>query len=127
MKLSVIKRLLMESFPADVQKWAGALVTPLNSFLDQVTKALANELTVGDNLKAQVWPVVIEASQAYPVRLSYSLNQKPSAVFVGRIAAQDGSSVPAHSLTWTWYGNSIEITFNSLSSVKYDVTLIALV
>ena len=127
MKLSTIKRLLIEGLPNDVKKWIPGLIQPLNTFLDQVTRALANELTVNDNLKAQQWSVTIGANQTYPIRLSYRLNERPTAVFVGRIVASGGTAVPAYSFEWTWKGESIEVTFNSLSAVEYNVTLIALV
>lgn len=125
MKLSTIKRVLTESFPSDVQKWIGSLVSPLNNFLDQVTRALTNELTLADNLKAQSWVVTLEAAQTYPIKLAYNLNQKPSVLIVGRIASQDSSAIPAHSFTWTWYGDRVEVTFGSLSAVKYDVNITA--
>jgi hypothetical protein len=127
MKLSTIKRLLLEGLPSDVKKWIPGIVQPLNQFLDQVTRALANELTVSDNLKAQQWSVTIGANQTYPIRLAYRLNERPSAVFVGKIAASAGAAVPAHSFEWTWKGESLEVRFNSLSAEEYNVTLIALV
>lgn len=125
MKLSVIKRILVESFPSDVQKWVPAIVQPLNSFMDQVAKALSSGLTVRDNLKTQVYTITLSASQTYPLAVSYDLNEKPLEVRVGRIAAQDGSALPAHSFTWTWKGTQLDLTFNGLSAVKYDVILIA--
>lgn len=125
MKLSVIKRILVESFPSDVQKWIPAIVQPLNSFMDQVTKALSSGLTVRDNFKTQVYSVTLSATQTYPLTISYDLNEKPLEVRVARIAAQDGSNIPAYSFTWTWKGNQLDIKFNGLSAVKYDVALIA--
>ena len=125
MKLSVIKRILVESFPSDVQKWVPAIVQPLNSFMDQVTKALSSGLTVRDNFKTQVYTITLSASQTYPLTVSYDVNEKPTELRVARIAAQDGSALPVYSFTWTWKGNQLDMTFNGLSAVKYDVTLIA--
>jgi hypothetical protein len=125
MKLSVIKRILVESFPSDVQKWVPAIVQPLNSFMDQVAKALSSGLTVRDNLKTQVYTITLSASQTYPLTVSYDLNEKPLELRVARIASQDGSALPVHSFTWTWKGNQLDMTFNGLSAVKYDVILIA--
>lgn len=125
MKLSVVKKISLELLPADARKWFSVVAQALNSFLEQVTRALTNQLTISDNFKAQKYVQTIEATQTYPMKLAYSLNEKPSSVHIGQINTNDGSALNAHTFSWKYDNGNIEVTITGLSAVKHTVTFIA--
>lgn len=127
MKLSVIKKLSVDLVPEDARQWVSALVQPLNGFLDQVTRALTNQLTISDNLKSFKTALIVEGTQAYPLKIAYPLNEKPSLVLLGQIQTQDGSAVSAHTFTWKLNNGVLEVTIAGLSAVKHSITIVALV
>jgi hypothetical protein len=102
-------------------------ISPLNNFLDQVTRVLSNQITFSDNLKSVKKSVVISSAQTYPVELAYSLNEPPSLVVVGQIYATDGSVVAPYSFSWKLVNGTLHLTFSGLAATEHKTIICALV
>jgi hypothetical protein len=124
-KISSTKKITIEEFPSEVRGWLRKLVDPLNRFLEQVYYALVNGLTIRDNLKAQCKPLTVAVGQTYPIKQSWGLNERPTAVLVAQIAESAGGSVPAYSMVWVYDSGTLEITFVGLDPTKkYNVSIL---
>ena len=124
MKISSTKKLLIELLPEDVRKWFALVSGPLNTALDQYNRALTNQLTIADNLKTQKWSIVISATQDYPLKLTYKLNENPT-VFHVQLLPADGSVATLTGQRIEVLNGSVELTFTGLSAVKHSLTLVA--
>lgn len=96
-------KILREKFPSDLT-WLGNLLTPLNSFMSDVSLALANRLTVGQNMDAELKTITCDG--VYPITLAWGRTQKPGYGIIGKVEREDGSSVtlPA-AITMVWSFN----------------------
>lgn len=127
-KINSTKKIVIEEFPSEVRGWLKKLVEPLNRFLEQVYYALVNGLTIGDNLKAHIKESTLAPSQSYPIKQSWELNQRPTAVLVASIRESTGGAVPAYSMVWVYNSGALELTFAGLDNTKrYHVTILGLV
>lgn len=125
-KINSTKRIIVEEFPVEVRSWLKKLIEPLNRFLEQVYYALVNGLTVKDNLKAQVNTVTLDAA-ATTAKLSWNLNERPTAVFVANISDETGAVVSPYSMSWVFNNGQVELTLNGLSANKHTLTILGLV
>lgn len=126
-KINSTKKLVIEDYPAEVRPWLRKLIDPLNRFLEQVYFALVQGLTTKDNLKAQVNTITIAANQTYPVKISWNLNERPTAVFAANIVDTTGAAVDPHSFSWVYNNSQVEITLNGLSANEHKLTTLGLV
>jgi len=126
-KINSTKRIILEEFPSEVRSWLKKLVEPLNKFLEQVYYALVNGITIKDNLKAQVNNITIEAAQTYPVKYSWSLNERPTAVMPANIVDTTGAAVSPYSFSWVYNNGQVELTLSGLASNKHTLTVLGLV
>lgn len=120
MKFSTTKTIVLEEFPDDVKPWLTKLINPLNQFLEQTYKTLVNGITIRDNVKSQVDEIKIVANQVYPIKVSWKVNEKPTACYLGALQ-QDTSSftlLPVHSFQWVYNQGQLEIYFNGLDTTK---------
>ena len=104
------------------------VVGVVNPFFEQCFQILTNGWTLRDNAKAQLFSVSIGAGQSYPVRVLCTLNERPFAVHLARIAEDDSSpgTIPAHSFQWSYVNGYLEITFSGLDSgTAYTVDMYA--
>ena len=127
-KVTSVKRLVLEDFPNEIRGWLGSkLLEPLNGFIDQTVTALTNNLTISDNFKAKKYEVSVTNDQVYPIKLSYTLNERPSEVRIASVVPSDGSIPTAvFSVFWRYVDNQLQITFLGLETAKkYNVNLIA--
>jgi hypothetical protein len=127
-KISSIKRFFAEDFPAPVRVWiSDKLLVPLNQFIDQSVSTLNGGITYADNLKCKRYDIVIAASQMYPIKLRWDLNERPNAVYIAQFVPQDNSTPSAAvSLFWLYDANQISITLIGLDAAKkYNIRLIA--
>lgn len=130
MKFSTTKTIVLEEFPAEVRSWLTKLINPLNQFLEQVYKTLVNGITLRDNMKSQVSDIKIGVQQAYPIKLAWNLNEKPTACLLGAMAEDVSafSPLPLHSFQWVFNQGQIEIYFTGLDTNKaYKATIVTLV
>ena len=127
-KISSSKKLILEDLPAEQRSWMKKVIEPLNRFLEQTYFALVNGLTIRDNLKAQISDSTVEINQVYPVKIAWTLNERPSAVLVALIQDDLGSAIPAYSMTWTLDSGVLKLTFNGLTATnKYNLKILGLV
>jgi len=127
-KISSSKKLILEDLPAEQRSWMKKVIEPLNRFLEQTYFALVNGLTIRDNLKAQISDSTVEINQVYPVKIAWTLNERPSAVLVALIQDDLGSAIPAYSMTWTIDSGVLKLTFNGLTATnKYNLKILGLV
>ena len=127
-KISSSKKLILEDLPAEQRSWMKKVIEPLNRFLEQTYFALVNGLTIRDNLKAQISDSTVEINQVYPVKIAWTLNERPSAVLVALIQDNLGSAIPAYSMTWTLDSGVLKLTFNGLTATnKYNLKILGLV
>ena len=129
MKINAVRRLVLEDFPSEVRSWLTKLIQPLNQFTGEVIAALSGGLTIGDNLKAKKYDLTIAASQAYPIKLSYTLNEKPTSVSVAYCMEDTGTPTTptvAYSVWWTYSNNELSVTMIGLDAAKrYKVIVLA--
>jgi hypothetical protein len=127
-KINSTKKIILEEFPGEVQGWLKKLVELLNRFIEQVYYALVNGLTIRDNLKSQVKPTTIAVGQTYPVKMSWDVNERPTAVMVAQITESANGTIPAYSLAWVFNNGTLELTFVGLDPTKkYFVSILGLV
>jgi hypothetical protein len=131
MKISAVKRYILEDYPKETQSWLGKLIQPLNQFLEQAIAILQNGITVSDNVKSLKKELTIQVNQTYPIKLAYTLNERPSFVLVGSLREDTGSPAAPTSAPypyWEYKEGNLEITMVGLdASKKYKLTLIAIV
>lgn len=130
MKLSTQKKLALEEIPQEHRGWFGKVLNPLNKFIEQVFFAISKGLTIGDNLKAQTFSLKITADQDYPMKVSWTINERPTAVLLASIIEDTGApgTIPVHSHQWEFSNGSISITFNGLEATKaYKAVVVGLV
>lgn len=125
-KINSTKRIIIEEFPAEIRVWFKKLIEPLNRFLEQVYFALVNGITVRDNLKAQVNSITLEASST-KAKISWTLNERPTAVFVANIVDTTGAAVSPYSMSWVFKDGQVELTLNGLAARKHTLTILGLV
>jgi len=117
---------VVEDYPKEVRPWLNKMIYILNPFLEQVYTALVNGLTYKDNAKAKIIPLSIYLAETDKL-IKWDLNEKPTAVFIGKIEVTDGTH-PTNQITMTWLytqADQLDIKFNGLDAAKeYRVTLI---
>ena len=123
------KRVIRENFPSDV-KWLSRLLDPINSFMEDITLAFHNRLTIAENMDAEIRVVTVGGS--YPVQFSWGRASKPTIGLIGKIERTDGTDVSlssAISLNWT-YTQKGEISIDDVvglddaSDKKYNLRLV---
>lgn len=128
-KLPRITRLLMENFSG--QPWMEPLVNTLNQFMDEVVSSLNKDLTLTDNMAAEIRTV--EVNGTYPLKLAYTLSRRPVSVLVGDVKRSDGTTVTltdAVFVQWSFnqagqlqIDNVVGLSPAASSSIKYKLTL----
>ena len=133
-KIPPIRRLSVEDFKEQAE-WIERLITPINDYFERTTTALNRNLTIAENFAGDIRTVTIDGT--YPLKLSWSLSARPTAVLVGGIARTTGASFTQTSaLQVTWQFNQAgQLQIDSLlgtlnpapsASDKYRLTLVCL-
>lgn len=128
MRLSTVKKIIIEDFPSEQRKWLPKLTLPLNTFLDQAYKALIKGITIRDNLKAEITSLTLLAGETSR-KIKWGLNEKPSVCILGNIVYDNGE-VPTTQITmyWVYANGQIEVTFLGLdANSKYKITILGMV
>lgn len=89
-RLPSISKLIVEDFP-EQKSWAGKLFQPLNTFMEQVYSALNRSLTLKDNMAADI--ITAELDGQMPLKIAWTLKNKPTAVLVGDCYRTDGTAL----------------------------------
>lgn len=127
MKISANKKFILQDFEPEQQKWIAKLTGPLNSFIEQVIQACSQGLTTTDNFKCQRISLNIAVNQTYPIKQSYTLNERPYDVHVGNVYESTGAVPTApFSVYAVWLGTTLELTMIGLDASKsYTINIIA--
>jgi hypothetical protein len=129
-RLPPIQRLVTEDFP-EQKKWLGKLLQPLNQFMESIYSTLNKNITIADNLAADIR--TIELDGTFPVNLSWSLTAKPIAVVVGDCYKSSGASMTLTSavqVQWQ-FNQSGQLQIDAIAGVtpsastKYKVVLMS--
>ena len=129
-QLPSLKRILSESFPE--VKWIGRLLGPLNQFIEEVVRALNNELTIAANMDGVVKTVMVDGT--YPVKFLWTRASRPTVAWIGQCREVSGPHTPlgaALFLDWEFTGDG-QIKINEIAGLsdsptaKFYVTIIAL-
>jgi hypothetical protein len=111
MKLPTFKRIVSEEFP-EQRKWLPKLIAPLNSFLEQVTQGLNKNITVQDNLDAEIKTITVSE---FPYIFSYS--KPPKSVTVGKYPSlPTGTGI----VTWYYTGTALSVSIDGFSPTQKD-------
>lgn len=62
MKPRYIKRIIKDDFPLDVQEWIDTLLYPLNSNIEQNSQILSKNISLNDNIAADVRTLTVSGS-----------------------------------------------------------------
>lgn len=131
-KIPQIKRLVTEDFQ-EQKSWINKLFLPLNTFMESVFSALNKNLTITDNMAAEVKVVQFSSvpSFANPLPLSWTLNRAPTAIVVANAQLVTGANfvlTQAVTVQWAWTATGLQITnllgVTPTSSNLYNVTLV---
>lgn len=129
-RLSSIKRILTESFPG--VKWISALLAPLNQFIEEVNRALNNELTIAENFDGVVKDVIVDGT--YPIRFVWSRSARPTVAWIGYARELSGPHTALTdplSLDWEFSGDGY-FKINAIpglaasASAKWVIKVVAL-
>ena len=126
MKLTKIARLRKDDLPGSPD-WATRLLTPINSFFENVYLALTNKLSFQDNFNAQIKTITISTPEL-PYEFTPTITGKPIGVVLCQILKDTGSHETIASavyIDWS-YQNGL-ITIHGITGIdgtsKYFLTI----
>ena len=125
MKLTFLKRFLVEDFPSQ-QAWIGELLNPLNQAFEQLSQAMNKSLTIADNLDAETQEITFTGSDT--VTFKVATKNRPKGVLVSNFVTVSGSApTAAVQPVWSYSSTDQTVTINSWfgglsSTAKYRVT-----
>lgn len=109
-QIPTLKKILQEEFP-DLP-WMARLASPINVFIEEVTRAFNKRLTFRDNFNGEVKEFLDNGE--YPVKLSWNRTEKPTACWIARIRRVDGAANNLSSaITMDWH-------FNDTGGIQID-------
>ena len=125
MKLSAIKRFIIEDFKAQ-QPWIEKLLGPLNTFMSEVNTILTNGIVMQDNAQCQVFTTVLKAGVS-SFSFLWKQKQAPIAILLANAIEAGSSAAPAIGLTWTLDSKSVRVSLSGLDpSKQYTITVLGL-
>lgn len=132
-KIPQVRRLQIEDFQSQ-KSWISKLFLPLNVFMESVATALNQNLTLKDNMAADIKTVTFSSvpTAAAPAPVAWTLKVAPVAIFVGQVARLDGTAFTVSAdvgIQWTFGQNGLQIInlvgIIPTSSAQYTLTLVA--
>lgn len=121
-KIPTQKRISEEDFQ-DQKKWIGKLLNPLNTFMEQMSDALNNGLTVGENMDAVFRTIEFTS---YPYSFKWDRKNRPASIVVG---ACNQVLTDAPYVNWSFDSGTGTIKVASVTGItptpasKYRLTL----
>lgn len=128
-----VKRIVSENLPSGKAfGWLPSLVEPVNSFFDQVSRALNNRLTVSENFDGGIKAVTLDGT--FPVKIAWD-RAKPQVVIVGNTQQISGTDTPPSAAVYIGWeytqDQTIQINFvhgiTPTETLQYKLTLLILV
>ena len=129
-KLPTIKKILPEQFP-DL-KWMPEFSQHINRFMEEVSRALNNQLTFSENMSAVIKTVQLDG--IFPVKFSWTLPSKPVAAWIGQCREVTGEhTVIMTALYLDWeFNNDGMFQINGVAGLtpiptnKFNITIVAI-
>lgn len=133
MKLPVIQRFQKQNYPGSAD-WFTRFLSDINQFTETVWNILNKNLTLTDNLDAQVYSTTVLAGATAAdnaFQFETTLNHSPTVILVGNVADTQAYSTPlsaAVGIQWTVSGTTISITgvTGLTNGHTYAITLVIL-
>lgn len=132
-RLPQIRRLLVEDFISQ-KEWIAKLFQPLNSFMEGVSSIFDKNITIKDNMAADIVTVLIDKNPtaSSPIPIKWGINKKPLSIHVGDVYRDDNVSFTmSSSIGVQWYydaNNGLRLTnvvgISPSSTTKYNLTLV---
>lgn len=127
MKPPILKKLVVEDFPADQRQSMGQLVQNINDLNDNIYRFTDRNVTINENLDAQVEVLTFYyrdvAPMSFPVLIKRKTRKIPQVCLVGQIvelASQNyqnpGPVVAPVQVSWQYNGNN-QIVINGVSGL----------
>jgi len=131
MKINSIKKIITEDFQ-EQKSWIGKLVSPLNQFMDSVSSALNNRLTINDNMSGLTKSILVDGT--YPLKIAWPMSQKPTIVLVGNCKKVNGVHTPVTSAVYVDWSVSSDgsLSIDNVTGITasasdvYQITIVAL-
>lgn len=129
-KLPSFRRIVEDQIASKYPELREALLSPLNNFMESITRALNKRLTFSDNFDGQVSTYL--ANGVYPVKIAWTRFEKPIGVWVIAVRRTDGASASlsnAVSVDWAFnQERQIEIAstlgVTDSASDEYEITIV---
>lgn len=117
MKLNA-QRFSLESFK-EQQSWIAPFLSSLNQFIGEVISGFNNNLTVEDNLNAEIKEIkFINKTNNFPLKFRTKFTQNPQGLFVIYCLDNTTSTMNFASAPWVnWNYNNGEIQINSVQGL----------
>lgn len=133
-RIPQIRRLVIEDFQV-AKKWIGPLFQILNVFMEAVVSAFNKNLTIKDNLAADIKTVTLTSppSDSSPAAVSWSLASPPIALLIGNVTRVDGGLLTivttAVQVQWRFGPSGLQLTkvvgITPSSTDQYTLTILA--
>lgn len=134
-KIPTTKQITIEELQGSADQKIEALVRPINLFIRDVNQALNQDLTLGDNVDAQIITIAVQTSSAYPtfdaVNFSLTTKHTPYGAHLINIIKDSDTEYVFTSAVWVdvyfpageSYGTIRHIT-GLAASTNYTITLL---
>ena len=129
MKIPSFKRIIKDKFPEEQLEWLDLLLSPLNSFMDEIAKGLNKKITVTENMDGEIKQITVDGT--YPLKVKWDLPTRPQIGIVGQVTNPNGTPVTltaAPYVNWT-FNQSGQIEIKQVLGVpagKHTITMLFL-
>lgn len=127
------RRILVEDFP-EQKKWIENLLTPLNNFMESTYLAFDRNLTIRQNMAADIRVVVVDRvpTATNYISVLWTLKSSPISVHLGRIQRADNNAlVLANAIQIDWdFDRKLGLRLTNLIGItpdpdnRYNLTLV---
>ena len=109
MKIPSSPLLRSEDYDSSVQSWIGRLLSPLNTFITNVTNAINGGLTFSDNMRGlQKSLSFVYSSNTLPITFAFSFSGTPTALQV--VNATENGTPTIVQAAWSYSGSTLKIS-----------------
>lgn len=122
MRLPSIKKILREDLGSDAPKWAGAIIDPVNSFMESIYNMVNKNITYTENIASNVRELTVRTSSVYPVMdpLEFTSGLRTKAIGVTILQVYEKLVyVPPPGPVWAgWVENNGTISISKITGLE---------
>jgi len=136
-KLPSIKRIVKEDIQ-DAPEWIDQLISPLNTFMEEVYFALDNQLSIGDNIRGSLTKITVRTLSTYGntpvtdnwevVNINNPIGVRPQIVSIGQVTDLNTflPAIDPVGVAWDFLNGIIRLKYISglEPSKKYEINLL---